>query len=393
MAAAPPIPHLDLITMRVISTITMLVVGMAMSLAWNTIRRVDGMQQFTVGIVVIGIGSATQLARAVISGNAIIFTGNALMVGGLLALIQGIRKFRRFPQLSRMVATAILVVIGAPYCYWLFRVDSFNMRVGVVSAAFALGSLDAGLSMLRRVAPKDRWVYWPTGISFVVFGSYHAVRAFGGFFGQYGPPVLTPLPLEIATAIFGNAAYILCSFGMVVAYNTSLRNDAETMALRDSLTGLPNRRQFMDRLMEAEIRAIERNTQFGLIYFDLDGFKQVNDVLGHDVGDELLKTVSAAMTRTLRSRDYVGRLGGDEFVVLVEGVGDRREVVDLADRLTLAVEGERIPGHEARARISWGVAIFPDDGASAHDVMREADTAMYVAKQRGRTEASGARRR
>ena len=157
------------------------------------------------------------------------------------------------------------------------------------------------------------------------------------------------------------------------------------MAFFDPLTNLPNRRSLLDRLLQAEHRAIATGRKLGVVYLDLDGFKGINDTLGHEGGDNLLREVSTAMTRSLGPGDFLARVGGDEFVILVEDLRDRGELAVVAQRLSAAVEGETILGRITRqVRASCGTAVFPDDGDRAHDVMREADSAMYHAKRRQR---------
>ena len=254
-----------------------------------------------------------------------------------------------------------------------------------MSAAFALLTCDAALSMLRGVPARDRAVYWPTGIAFGFAAVYLAARAAVALSGGYGSNLLSPVPMELATTICGNVAYCGCAFGMLLASNAQLRYDAEKLALYDPLTSLPNRRLLLDRLLEAERRVLSEGGRLGVIYLDLDGFKQINDTLGHEAGDELLRNVSLAMARVLRADDCLARIGGDEFVVLIERVEGRGQIVTLAERLKNAVESQPISGDSgATMRASFGAAVFPGDGLSAHDVMREADAAMYHAKRRNR---------
>jgi diguanylate cyclase (GGDEF)-like protein len=124
---------------------------------------------------------------------------------------------------------------------------------------------------------------------------------------------------------------------------------------------------------------------------DLDGFKQINDTLGHEAGDDLLRNVSNAMSAVLRAGDCLARIGGDEFVVLAEGVENRKHVELLTARLKAAVEKQRVLDDASlNVRASFGVAVFPEDGRSCRDVMREADAAMYHAKRQSRIEGQAA---
>jgi diguanylate cyclase (GGDEF)-like protein len=281
---------------------------------------------------------------------------------------------------------ALSAVVAVPYSYWLLAADDFGMRVAIISAAYSVLCMDAAWSMLRGAPVRARLTYRFTGLSFLFASLYLAARALGGWSGAYGASLFVASPgIEVLFTICANVAYTGCAVGMILASNTQLWHHAESMALLDSLTNLPNRRYFLDHLLAAEARALATGQQLGIIYLDLDGFKAVNDKWGHAVGDALLQSVSTSMAGAIRAGDCVARLGGDEFVVLAEHVESRDQVVALARRLKEAIEQAPVPGtnHEL-VRVSMGVAVFPLDGSSAHDAMREADAAMYKTKRQAR---------
>ena len=160
-----------------------------------------------------------------------------------------------------------------------------------------------------------------------------------------------------------------------------------TQANFDALTGLPNRRLFRDRL-QYEIRNARRNNQpLALMFLDLDGFKYVNDTLGHDMGDLLLKEVSERLKRCVRETDTVGRLGGDEFTVILTELHDPSNI-DRAARLILKTVSEPILLGKKTAHVSAsiGITLFPDDAMDIEDLIRNADQAMYAAKDSGKNQ-------
>lgn len=157
------------------------------------------------------------------------------------------------------------------------------------------------------------------------------------------------------------------------------------LSLHDSLTGLPNRALFQDRLSHGIRNAERSKAQLGLMFIDLDHFKQINDTLGHHAGDVLLKEIAGRLSKALRKSDTVARFGGDEFVVLLQDVKDRQSCYDLAQKLIEQVTTPVVFGDETmQLSASIGIAIFPQDAQDAYELIKNADTAMYKAKWAGR---------
>ena len=159
----------------------------------------------------------------------------------------------------------------------------------------------------------------------------------------------------------------------------------EALALTDPLTGLANRRLLTDRMTMALIRARRNKSAMAVIYLDLDGFKAINDTLGHDAGDALLKSVAERLVATVREEDTVARLGGDEFMValwLVSGPADAANVA--AKVLAVLSQPYDVLGHEVRVTASAGVALYPLHGQDADALTKCADAALYEAKRAGK---------
>ena len=182
----------------------------------------------------------------------------------------------------------------------------------------------------------------------------------------------------------GNLRYIIgAGTDVTEQYHEARR--LSHLAHHDAMTGLPNRALFADRLKEAAKRHRRDKTPFALLYIDLDKFKPINDTLGHEAGDYVLKLISRRLSDALREVDTVARLGGDEFGVILHNVGRREDACLVTEKLLAAV----VPpfmyhSHELQVGASIGVAMFPGDSTDLEQLAKYADSAMCQAKQGGR---------
>ena len=173
--------------------------------------------------------------------------------------------------------------------------------------------------------------------------------------------------------------------GSDVTQVTLAEQRVQQLARYDVLTGVANRSMFVQQLEHALERARRAGASLSVFFIDLDRFKAVNDTQGHDAGDELLKTVAQRLTGLLRGADIVGRLGGDEFVVLLDGNPDATTLTKIANRaLTELAEPLHLAGRPIQVSASVGISRFPDDADDAATLLKCADTAMYLAKARGK---------
>ncbi|HJW93180.1 MAG TPA: PAS domain S-box protein [Thermoanaerobaculia bacterium] len=159
----------------------------------------------------------------------------------------------------------------------------------------------------------------------------------------------------------------------------------EWQAYHDALTGLPNRLLFRDRITIALARAKRSARSCAVMFLDLDQFKLVNDTLGHTVGDGLLQAVADRLINCVRAEDTVARMGGDEFTILLSDIGDRRAAATVAQKVLDSIgQPLDVDRHELFVTTSIGISMFPDDGADAETLLKNADRAMYRAKEAGR---------
>ncbi len=156
-------------------------------------------------------------------------------------------------------------------------------------------------------------------------------------------------------------------------------------AYYDPLTDLPNRTLFTDRLNQGITKAKRNEKELALFFIDLDKFKQINDSLGHDIGDAVLQQVTQRIGSVLREKDTLSRLGGDEFTVIIEDVEHHHEISLVAQKIINSLaEPLNISNNLLYVTTSIGISIYPDDGLNTHDILKYADTAMYKAKDEGR---------
>lgn len=153
----------------------------------------------------------------------------------------------------------------------------------------------------------------------------------------------------------------------------------------DKLTGLPNRVLFFDRLERAIAEAQRQQTRFAVVFIDLDGFKLVNDCLGHQSGDLVLQEVAKRLSLSVRKSDTVARMGGDEFTLILGNISHRNDVIKIAQTILLALSQRCVVnGHECQIGASIGISFYPDDGTDLETLVNKADAAMYRGKYQGK---------
>jgi diguanylate cyclase (GGDEF)-like protein/PAS domain S-box-containing protein len=203
-----------------------------------------------------------------------------------------------------------------------------------------------------------------------------------------------PLDLAISCSRIGDL-FTLSVFARDITERKKWDEEIRTLAYNDPLTKLPNRQAFKERVIQAIKLAKQKNHIGAVLYLDLDEFKRINDILGHDVGDMLLTQVTRRLESHVRSDDFVcrngegewnlARLGGDEFTVLLEEIQDPLIAGDIAKRVKDSIVGSyNLKGHEVYVTPSIGIALFPKDGSNVDELLKNADTAMYYAKRVGK---------
>jgi diguanylate cyclase (GGDEF)-like protein len=308
---------------------------------------------------------------------------SALTMGGGISSMHyvGMMAMRMNPVIEyqpRLFALSVVVAIVAAgvalKVTHMLRVSAPNVKLARALAAVLLGSAIVGMHYIGmaaadfpagsicRAAREGMEPRWMAVLVFVVTVSVLAITLITS---------VLDARLESRTARLASS---------LMKANQQLKKQT----LHDHLTNLPNRILLEDRLDQAISQASRNQAHFALMFLDLDGFKTINDSLGHHSGDDLLIETAARIRAVVRSEDTVARLGGDEFVVLTQ-LTQAEDAATIAEKLLEAINRPYLVGeHEIRLSTSIGIATFPEDGSSGHQLMVNADAAMYHVKNGGR---------
>lgn len=210
---------------------------------------------------------------------------------------------------------------------------------------------------------------------------YNRVEAYDTADGKKGSVSTSKIPIKKEN---GDVVGILgVCIDITVEEQTKLELDY--LAHHDTLTGLANRTLLKEIANKSIVDAERKNKHIAILFIDLDRFKNINDIFGHNTGDELIVHVANKLNSTLRKEDFIARLGGDEFVLFINDVEQTASVARVAEKIMQTLKAPvMLAGHEMTIGASVGISLYPDDGTGIDELLKHADTAMYQAKRRGR---------
>jgi diguanylate cyclase (GGDEF)-like protein len=339
---------------------------------------------FFISAVSLAIEDDTTIAGELRQGKALAALGVFVAIDSLGYL--GALVVRELPPFaSALLAVPVVTILVATRA--LTRGNEHRRRLGALfEAARAAQGVQTPVELEEMLRTHARAAVLNSGV--VVGSEAPSSKEVGALVRTGGEPLwlVAPAVRRARASIQADKAALeaLATVAEEAFSRLRLVGAMGRLARHDSLTGLPNRVLFLDRVEQAVARSRRQGEPIGVLFVDLDGFKSVNDRFGHAEGDELLKTVAARLIGCLRAVDSVARLGGDEFAVLVEGVVDVQEIELLCRRLLSALRRDiTIAGHEVVVGGSIGVALSDgdDDGPG---LLRNADMAMYRAKALGK---------
>ncbi|MBU9831996.1 EAL domain-containing protein [Rahnella sp. FC061912-K] len=311
-----------------------------------------------------------------------LLAGSLLMGGGIAAMhYTGMAAMRMMPPVIYSVpwvmVSVLVAVVASGAALWMafhLRQQSPNVRLLRISAAVIMGTAIVGMHY--------------TGMAAATFPPMsHSMAANSGVDNNW----LALLVIVVTLAILAITLIISVLDGRMQARTSVLASslaqanrELTQLALHDNLTKLPNRLLLEDRLGQAVQKATRGESEFAVLFIDLDGFKAVNDAFGHHIGDQLLVSVTERLLSHLRASDTLARLGGDEFVLLTE-ITEPTDASQLADKLVhLIARPFHVSRYELLVSASIGIAVYPGDGENERELMLNADAAMYHTKNSGR---------
>lgn len=363
------------------STLNFAMMGIGMLMIAYVHRSVPGIRQCGIGTLMVAAAFFSIALRDIVPEDGVLLLSHAMVLAGAVALCQGLRAFRGWRPLNYWAISLGAAASLAACARSLFVLDSLSGRVAAVSPFLSILMFTGAVTMAVGVPPKDRPAYWATALAFGIDGVVLVIRTVEALLVDLGKHYGEVGSLEVANVLTINIATAFGILGLFVSINLKLQRRIESLVLLDPLTGLPNRRHFERHYEEALGRTARAGRRLALVYMDLNDFKDINDRLGHEAGDEALRVVADRLSGVVRQSDCLVRLAGDEFVLLLEDVKSREEVVRLTRRLREAVQREaELAGERVSLSISCGFAIFPGDVDDVSHLMRRADAAMYAEK-------------
>ena len=297
-----------------------------------------------------------------------------LIVLGLVVALAALTNWRPGPAVG-LLAAGCLIFSTADVLFLLRAANGDVVDLGASELLWPCAVVMVGLAAWQpqRIDGDGRLEGWslmiiPTVVSFASLG----VIAQDHWADQ------GPLPMALAIG-----ALLVCMARAALTFRENIAlADSHRQAVTDSLTGLPNRRLFLDRAERATATARRDGERVGVMIIDLDRFKEVNDTLGHHSGDVMLQEIARRLTATVRDSDTIARLGGDEFAVLLPGVSDAAGAETVAISLGEAIAKPILLGDlSLDTEASIGIALFPGDGDDVAQLLQRADVAMYTAKE------------
>lgn len=371
--------QLDLMTLGVTLALVSVSSVLVLFIFWRINQKLPGVGHWAIGgcfiaMAFLSIFLATMLDAPPDLGP---FLSHSMSLPGVLFTLEGCLRFRGFFSERRwrvmLLMMPVLVLIA-----WVNK-DNPQARYLFHDAFAFIGMFAVGTILCWR--PANRFELQANALA-----AASAVLIGAAFLVRWQHALVAPDVSELGLNMVPNHAVFLAlilfsigwTYGLGVACYFRSNQQVMQLAREDVLTGLPNRRFIDETLSKTLLESRRSGRAFAVLMIDINGFKQVNDKLGHSSGDLLLSALAQRLRDAVRDADFAGRLGGDEFLVLARGVDDEQDAAGLISRLRAGLNGPlQIEGRCIDAAVSIGLAVWPGDGDSKDALLRVADLQMY----------------
>ncbi len=335
-------------------------------------------------LLILAAGLSLLALRGILPDIVGVVVADTVLLSSAVPMLRSVRSFNT--DATTDVSGWLIVFLGfALIAYCTYVTPDPVARIVVFSTIFALLLFRVAAYLFSTLPEQERHSQLFTAIVLGLFGAASTVRAMLTLTGATAGTYLGPENLQALALLVYMVIYIASTLGVMWMEIYRLRVDLIRLATVDGLTGLLNRRAFLDAT-EREISRCKRSGEtFGFAMFDLDLFKRINDNYGHPVGDKVLRLFADTLRGVVRPHDLLGRYGGEEFALLMPGI-DRTAAAAIVERCRRVVETCSLAHGNAALRVttSAGVAAFNKDGSDLEVLIKAADAALYRAKAAGR---------
>lgn len=334
-------------------------------------------------MLTLALGLTGLALRDAIPGLFSIVLANAVIVAALVVALDSLRLIRGRATSDPWGWALVAVVLVLQFVFSEAYPD-YRARVVLMSGALTIMFVRSALVLHPEVPSEARRSFRFTEYVFWAAAALTLARAASSLY-EYSGSLLAPGAVRVSTFLFYFAAITASTFGVLWVQIQLLQRDLVRLARIDSLTGVLNRRAFLQEFEREVSRAGRDEGSFSLAIFDLDRFKELNDRYGHPFGDQVLTAFCDVLRATIRRHDVIGRYGGEEFALLMPDTG-KATATGVAERVRREVEsaGVEVAAQRVRFTVSGGVATFGADGDDWDSLLSSADTALYDAKSAGR---------
>ena len=385
---------IDIRTLALSSALTLMLLAVVMILYQAQRKVYRGFNSWVWAQSMFALGFLLLGARDLLPSFVPIIGGNGAILAGFVFARRGYRKFfsrQSFSQFDDIIIPTLSLVLLIIFTYWQ---DQLSYRTATVSLGVCWMSFRTTWELSVGITKEMRAGAWFGAIFFGVAGMMTAARGIAAITHPEQADVFISTWTNVSVYLFAILLVTASTVAAIMLTSTRLEMELkaaheqmELLAHTDLLTGLYNRRYFMEYAQREFIRARRFNQSVSILFADLDRFKKINDTYGHAIGDDVLKRVGKVIQSHVRQVDLSARLGGEEFIILlIQGRGE--SLPNIAERLRHAIEKDtlEVNGQQIPYTISIGVTSLQPEDKSIQDVIDRADEALYRAKKNGRNQ-------